>query len=83
MAELATGNTGTKAVVANTNGIILELIGEVILALGHGSNEDADTLLLTKSLDVVLDTHNLSLVTERDLSAIWWKVIRDWVLDDL
>lgn len=58
VAELTAGYTGTETEVADGNGVVLELIGKVIVALGHGTDEDADALLGSESLDVVLDTHD-------------------------
>lgn len=45
VAELATGNTGTETVVADTDSFVLERIGKVIVALGHGTDENGDTLV--------------------------------------
>ena len=45
--EFAARHTGTQAVIADANCIVLEGICEVILALGHCAYEDAYTLLLT------------------------------------
>jgi len=57
--ELAASNTGTQRVVANTDGIILELIGERIIAFGHGTNEDTNALLGSQILNVIPNSYNL------------------------
>ena len=43
MAKLATCNTGTETVVADTDRFVLELIGKVILAFCHGTYKDTHT----------------------------------------
>jgi hypothetical protein len=82
VAEFATRNTSTQAVIADTYLIILVQIGKVILAFRHGSYEDTNTLLWLKCFDVVLYAHNRSLKTQSDLSAVWWEMIGDGILDD-
>lgn len=47
MAEFTAGHTGTQAVVADTDLVILERVGKIIMTLGHGTDEDADTLIGT------------------------------------
>ncbi len=42
MTKFTTRNTCTKAVVADADGLVLEGICEVVLAFGHGSDEDTD-----------------------------------------
>lgn len=59
MAKLAASNTGTQRVIADTNGIILELVGERIISLGHGSDEDANALLGSQILNVIPDSYHL------------------------
>ena len=81
MAELAAGHTGTKAVVADTDGVILEGVGEIVVALGHGTDEDGDALFGAERFDIVLGAHHGRLETEGDLAAIGWQVVGDWVLD--
>ncbi len=44
MAELAAGNTGTK-VVKDTDSIVLEGVWQVVVSLGHGTDEDGDTFV--------------------------------------
>lgn len=83
VAKLAAGNTGTEAVVADGDGVILESVRKIVASLGHGANEDADALLWTEGLDVVVHTHNGGIETERDFAAVGRKMVRDRVLDDL
>jgi len=82
MAEFTARHASTQAEVRDGNGVVLELIREVIVALGHGTNEHADTLLWIESLDIVLDTDNGTFERERDFAAVWRKVIGDGVFDD-
>jgi hypothetical protein len=72
MAEFAAGNTCAQAVVADTDGFILEGISEVVFALGHGSNEDADTFVGGQSIDIVSNPDYVGVEAEGDFSAIWW-----------
>lgn len=58
MAELTAGHASTQAKVRDGDSIVLELVREVVLALGHSTHEDADTLLGIERLDVVLDPHD-------------------------
>lgn len=83
MTELAAGNTGTQAETADTDGVILEGIGKVVASLGHGTNEDTNTLLRTQVLDIIPNADHRSVETEGDLATVWWQMIGDWVLDDL
>lgn len=83
MAEFTARHTCAQTVVADTDGVILEGVGKVIVTLGHGTNEDADTLVGTHRLDVVGGPHYGGLETEGHFPAIGGKVVRDGVLDDL
>jgi hypothetical protein len=80
--ELATGNTCGKTVVANTDGFVLESIGKVVFAFGHGTDEDADALRGAQRVDVISDSYDICVKTQGDLPAIGWQVVRDRVLDD-
>lgn len=82
MAELAASNTGAQAVVADTNRIILELIGEAVLALGHGADEHAHALLGAEVGYVVADAHDGGVEGEGDFATVRGQVVRDGVLDD-
>ena len=82
MTELAACDARTQTVVADTNGVILERVRKVILALGHSSNKYTDALFGAQRLDVILDSHNRGFVTERHLAAVWRQMVGDWVLDD-
>ena len=70
MTELAACNTGTKTEVADTDAIVFELISEIISALGHGTNEDAATLVITKARHVVVDTDDGGISRQSNLAAI-------------
>lgn len=82
MAEFAAGNTGTQAVVADTDGVILVLVRKVVPSLSHGTDKHADALLGTKRLDIVSDTHHGCIETQSNLPAIRRKVVRDGILND-
>lgn len=81
--EFAAGNAGTEVEVADTDAIILDGIGKIIVALGHSADKDCDALVLIEAPDVVAQAHNLSIETESDLPAVGWQVIGDGVFDDL
>lgn len=83
MAELATGHTGTQTVIADTDRVVLEGIGKVIVTLGHGTHEDTDTLLGAEGLDVVAGPDDWSLETQGHFTAVGRQVIGDGVFDDL
>jgi hypothetical protein len=83
MTELAACHTGAEIEVADTDGIVFELVRKVVLALGHGSNEHSDALLRAQALDVITYPHDLGVKTESNFPAIGRKMISDGVLDDL
>jgi hypothetical protein len=83
VAELATGNTGTETVVADTDSFVLERVGKVIVALGHGTDEDGDTLVGVQRLQVVLGTDNGRLETHGHFAAVGGQVVGDRVLNNL
>lgn len=83
MAEFTARHTCTQTVVTDTDGVVLEGVGKVIVTLGHGTNKDANALVGTHGLDVVGGPHDGGLETECHFPAIGGKVIRDGVLDDL
>lgn len=82
MAELATGDTGRKTEVADRNLLVDIGIGEVVRALGHSTNEDANTLIVVQLVDVAPHSYYRSVKTESDFSALGWQVVGDGVLDD-
>lgn len=82
MAKLAACNTGTKTVVADGDGVVLEVVGKVILAFGHGTNEDADALVGCQCLDVVSWAYDGGFKRQGHLPAVGWQVIGDGILDD-
>lgn len=83
MAELAAGHAGRQRVVGYTNRVILIFVRKGVVALGHGTNEDADALLRSQVANVVSNSYNGCVKGERHLSAIGWQVIGDWILNDL
>ena len=70
MAELAACNTRTQAVVADTDRVILERVGKIIVTLGHGAHKDTHALLGAQRLDVVPGTHHGGFETEGHLTAV-------------
>jgi hypothetical protein len=83
MTKLAASDTSTQAVIADTDRLVLEIVGKVILAFGHGTNEDTDAFIWCKALNVVFDSDNLCVEAQRDFPAIGRKMVGYRVLDNL
>ena len=83
MTEFAASNTGTEAEIADTNRLILEIIGKVVLSFRHGADENTDAFIWCEALDVVFDPDHFSLEAQCDFPAIWRKVTRNGILDHL
>jgi hypothetical protein len=83
VAELAARDAGTKVKLADSYAVVFDVVGEVIVALGHGSNEDCYALVVLKSGDVVAYAHNFCIEAEGDLAAVRREMVGDGVLDDL
>lgn len=81
MAELATRHTCAEAVVADTDGSVLERICKVIFALGHRADEDTDAFSCSKVLHVVSHPNDFGVEAESDLATIGRKMIGDGILD--
>lgn len=73
--EFAAGNTSAETVVADGDGVVLELVREIVASLGHGTDEDAHALLGTERLDIVVHTHDGGVETERNLAAVGREVV--------
>ena len=71
VAEFAASNACTQTIVADTDGFVLESVGKVVLALGHGANKNTDTFRWAEGVDIITDSYHVSIETQRDLSAIW------------
>ena len=82
MAELAACYAGTQAIVADTDRFVLEGISKVIMALGHGPNEDADALLRCQGLEIILHSYHGGLKTHCHFAAVGRKMIRDRVFNN-
>jgi hypothetical protein len=83
MAELTACNAGTEVKLANSDAVVFDVVGKVVVALGHGTYEDGNALALVEIANVVADTYDLGVEAERDLAAVGRQVIGDGVLDDL
>jgi uncharacterized Zn-binding protein involved in type VI secretion len=80
--ELATCDAGTEVEVADGDAVILEVVGKVIAALGHGTDKDGNALVLVEAGNVVADAHNLRVEAEGDLAAVGGQVVGDGILND-
>ena len=83
MAKLAACDTGRKAVVADTDRIVLERVRKVVFALGHGANEDADGFFWADRFNVISDANNFSVEAECYFAAIEREMVCYGVFDDL
>jgi hypothetical protein len=82
MTELAARHTGTQAIIADTDRLVLKIIGKVVLAFGHGADEDAYAFVWCKALNVIFNPDHFCLEAQCNLPAIRRKMIRYGVLDD-
>ena len=82
MAELAARNASAEAIIADTDCVVLELVGEIVSTLGHSAHEDADTFLGTQAANVIPNAYNLRIEGEGDFPAVMWQMVGDWVLDN-
>lgn len=78
VAKLAASNASTQSKVANTNAVVFEIVGEIILALCHSSHENTAAFIASKTTYVVIDTDNGGICRECDLAAVGRKVFGDW-----
>lgn len=72
MTKFATRHTGTETVVADTDGLVFEGIGEVVFSLGHSTDENADAFGGSKLVNIVSDTDHVGIETQRHFPAIGW-----------
>lgn len=83
VAKFAAGNAGTKTVVADTDSFVLERVGKIVVALGHGTDENSDTLVGVQRLQVVLSADHGRLETHGHLAAVGGQVVGDRVFNNL
>lgn len=83
IAEFPARDARTQAKVANADGVVLDVVGKVVLALGHRTDKHADASLRSQVRDVVCHSHHFCVIAERDFATIHRKVIGDGVLDHL
>ena len=83
MTKLAARHTRTQAIIADTNSIILEGVGKIIISLGHGADKDANTLVGAEGFDIVADADDGGIETHGHLATVGREMIGDGVLDDL
>lgn len=83
IAEFTARHASTEAVITYTDSVVLEAVGEIVITFGHCTNKNANALLWSYVCNIVFDPDNVSIVAERDLPAVGWKMVSDWILDDL
>lgn len=81
MTELAAGHTCRQREVADGDLLVHEGIRKVILALSHGTHEDADALLGAYRLDVLTSPHERRVKAQRHLATVGGEMVSDRVLD--
>jgi hypothetical protein len=82
MTEFAAGNTGTKAVVAYADRLVLESVGEIVFALRHGADKDTNALIGVKRIDIISHSNDIGVETQSDLATFGREMISDWIFDD-
>jgi hypothetical protein len=82
MAEFAASNTRTETVIADADGFVLESVGKIVLAFGHGSDKDTYTFSGSQVLDIVLYPDDFSIKAESDLSTVRGKMVSYGVFND-
>ena len=82
VAEFAAGHAGAEAEGTDADGIVFEGVCKVILALGHGTDEDTYALFGTQIRDIVPNTNDLGVEAEGDLATIRGQMVSNWILDD-
>ena len=82
IAEFSTCYASTQAVIAYADGVVLEAVGEVVVAFGHCTDKNADALFGSDIRYVVFHPNDVGVKTEGDLAAIGRKMISDRILDD-
>lgn len=82
MAKLAACDAGRKTEVADRDLLIDKFVGKGVLAFGHGSDENANALLRTYVRYPVTNSHQRSVKTQRDLSAVRRQMVSDGILDN-
>lgn len=71
MAKLAAGHARAEGVVADRDGLVLELVCEVIFPFGHGTNENTYTFLALEVRDVIPRLDHGRVEAQGDLPAVW------------
>lgn len=71
MAELAASDTCTQIELADSDAIILDVIGKVVASLRHGSHKHSYALTLAQAANVIAYTDHLRVETQGDLATIW------------
>ena len=72
MTKLTASHASAEAVIADADAVVLEGVGEIVVPLCHGSDENADALPRAQVADVVGNAHDLGIEAERDLAAVRW-----------
>lgn len=82
MAELAAGHTGTEAVLADADCVVLESVREIVITLCHRSHKDTYTFFRSQICYVIPHSYYFSVETQGDFAAVRGKMICDRILDD-
>ena len=80
--EFAAGDAGGKTIIANGDLLVDILIGEIVSALGHGSDKDAYALAWLQVCYVIPGADDLGLEAQGDFPAVGRQMVGDGVLND-
>ena len=58
VAEFTACDARTQIEITDADAVVLDFVGEVISAFGHGADENTAALIATQTCDIVVDTDN-------------------------
>jgi hypothetical protein len=79
--ELAASNTGRQRKVADRNLLIHKRVGEVILTLGHRTDENTNTVLGIRRFNPLTNLDKWCIEAQRNFAAVRRQVVSDGVLN--
>lgn len=70
IAKLPARDARTQAKAANADGVVLDVVGKVVIALGHRTDKHADALLRSEVRDVVRHSYYFGVIAKGDFATI-------------
>jgi hypothetical protein len=80
--ELAASHTGRQREVTDRNLLVYKRVGEVILTLGHSTNENADAVLRIHRFDPLTNLDKWRIEAQRNFATVGRQVVGDGVLNN-